>query len=120
MTDKLKKEFCEFKVFVAQNFRELPEYVFTDRKGMKVTDNAMKCIFKHLKANMNFKDVRLSCHTFRHTVAHRMLMAGADVATIQKILRHTNVSMTMRYFSMWGTALKEQNEKYNPLNAFNL
>jgi integrase/recombinase XerD len=116
ITDKLHREFCEFKVFVEQNFGKLPDYVFTNRTGEKLTDNALKCIFKHLKAAMNFKNVRLSAHTFRHTVAHRMLMAGADVATIQKILRHTNISMTLRYFSMWGTALKEQNDKYNPLN----
>ncbi|HEY2493947.1 MAG TPA: site-specific integrase [Paenibacillus sp.] len=120
MTDKLKREFMEYKLFVEQNFNQLPEFVFTDRKGQALSDNALKCIFKHLKAHMNFKNVRLSCHTFRHTAAHRMLMAGADVGTIQKILRHTNINMTLRYFSIWGTALKEQNDKYNALNSLDI
>jgi integrase/recombinase XerD len=120
MTDKLKKEFLEYKLFVEQNFKESPEYVFTDRDGNKLTENALKCLFKHLKANMNFKNVRLSAHTFRHTAAHRMIMAGCDVGTIQKLLRHSNVSMTLRYFSLWGTALKEQNDKYNPLNTMDI
>jgi integrase/recombinase XerD len=116
MTDKLKKEFMEFKLFTEQYFGTLPEYVFTDRKGNQLTDNAMKMIFKHLKAIMNFKNVRLSAHTFRHTAAHRMLMAGADIGTIQKILRHSNITMTLKYFSLWGTALAEQNNKFNALN----
>lgn len=120
MTDKLKKEFLEYKLFVEQNFGQLPEYVFTDRKGNQLTDNAIKMIFKHLKDIMNFKNVRCSAHTFRHTAAHRMLVSGASVATIQKILRHANVSMTLRYFALWGTALKEQNDIHNPLNNIDL
>ncbi|WP_411347490.1 tyrosine-type recombinase/integrase [Paenibacillus sp. WLX2291] len=116
MTDKLKSEFLEYKMFMEHTFKTLPEFVFTDRWGKPLTDNAIKCIFKHLKGNMNFKNVRLSAHTFRHTAAHRMLVAGASVATIQKILRHANVSMTLRYFALWGTALKSENDKFNPLN----
>ncbi|GGF86405.1 tyrosine-type recombinase/integrase [Paenibacillus aceti] len=120
MSDKLKAEFLEYRLFIDQHFPTMPEMVFTNRDGKPLTDNAIKCIFKHLKAIMNFKDVRLSGHTFRHTAAHRMLIAGADVGTIQKMLRHSNVSMTLRYFSLWGTALAEQNEKFNALNSFDL
>jgi site-specific recombinase XerD len=80
MTDKLKSEFLEYRLFVEQYFDQLPEYVFTDRNGKKLTENAVKCIFKHLKKVMNFSGVRLSAHTFRHTAAHRMIMAGCDVS----------------------------------------
>ncbi|MCM3622933.1 site-specific integrase [Brevibacillus borstelensis] len=73
-------------------------------------------MFKKLKKVFDFKDVRLSCHTFRHTFAHRMCMNGCDVFSLQRMLRHTEIEMTSRYISMWGTALKEQNDKYNPLN----
>jgi integrase/recombinase XerD len=120
MTDKLKQEFLEYKLFVDQHFTPSPEYVFTDRDGKNLTENAIKCMFKRLKDNMNFKNCRLSCHTFRHTAAHRMLVAGADVATVQKILRHNNIATTLKYFSLWGTALKSQNDKFNALNFINL
>lgn len=120
MTDTLKKEFLEYRLFMEQYFGELPEYVFTGREGNQLTDNALKMIFKNLRKVMNFKNVRLSAHTFRHTAAHRMLMAGADVGTVQKMLRHSNVSMTLRYVALWGTALKEQNDKYNPLSHMDI
>ncbi|MBA9087676.1 integrase/recombinase XerD [Fontibacillus solani] len=120
MTDKLKKEFLEYKLFIEQNFGHLPEYVFTDRDGNQLTDNAVKMIFKHLKVIMNFKSVRLSAHTFRHTAAHRLLMSGASVALVQKYLRHQNIAMTLRYFSLWGGALKEQVEKYDPLKTMDI
>lgn len=120
MTGKLRKEFLEYKLFVEANFGKLPDYVFTNKDGEKLTENALKCIFKYLKTQMNFKNVRLSAHTFRHTAAHRMIMAGCDIGTVQKILRHSNVSMTLRYFALWGTALAEQNEKFNPLNNLDI
>lgn len=120
MTDKLKREFIEYRMFIEQYFPTMPETVFTDRNGKQLTDNALKMVFKHLKVIMNFKNVRLSAHTFRHTTAHRMIMAGCDIGTVQKLLRHSNVSMSLKYFALWGTALAEQNEKYNPLNSLDL
>lgn len=120
MSDKLKKEFREYLIYCEQTFKELPEYVFVDKLGNQLTDNAIKCVFKRLKEIMNFKDVRLSAHTFRHTFAHRCLMAGMDVFTLQKMLRHKKIAMTEKYLAIWGTALREQNEKFNPLNGLNI
>lgn len=116
ITEKLIKELSQFRIFCSHQFGEIPEYLFTDREGNPLTPNAIKCVFKRLKEIMNFKDVRLSAHTFRHTFAHRMLMNGCDVFTLQKMLRHNNIAMTQRYLAIWGTALKEQNDKFNPLN----
>ncbi|MFY0546343.1 tyrosine-type recombinase/integrase [Brevibacillus sp. H7] len=120
ITDKLIKELCEYRIFCEQLFKYVPDNVFTDNEGNKLTENSVKCVFKRLKVVMNFQDVRLSAHTFRHTFAHRMLMHGCDIFTLQKMLRHSNISMTQRYLAIWGTALKEQNDKYNPLNHLDI
>ncbi|WP_047155174.1 tyrosine-type recombinase/integrase [Aneurinibacillus tyrosinisolvens] len=120
ITEKLIKELAEYKVFCQRAFNELPEFIFINRDGKRLTPNAVKCVFKRLKEIMNFKDVRLSAHTFRHTFAHRMLQNGSDVFTLQKMLRHSNLKMTEKYLALWGTALKEQNDKFNPLNSLEI
>ncbi|MGN2271659.1 tyrosine-type recombinase/integrase [Priestia megaterium] len=116
ITDRLVKELAEYKMFCLQNFSELSTHVFVNRENQPMTTNAVKNVFKRLKEIMNFKDVRLSAHTFRHTFAHRFLINGGDVFTLQKMLRHSNLKMTEKYLAIWGTALREQNQKFNPLN----
>jgi integrase len=39
----------------------------------------------------------LRWHDLRHTFASRLVMAGVDIFTVSKLLRHANVSMTQRY-----------------------
>lgn len=39
----------------------------------------------------------LSSHVLRHTFASRFVMNGGNIITLQKILGHTTLAMTMRY-----------------------
>lgn len=120
MTEKLRRELADYRVFCEQHYEKLPEYVFVDRKGEPMTENAVSNMFKRLAKIMNFKNVRVSCHTFRHTFANRCILAGMSVFTLQKMLRHSELSMTEKYLALWGTALAEQNSKYNPLNNLDI
>ncbi|BBU38086.1 tyrosine recombinase XerC [Aeribacillus pallidus] len=120
ITEKLAKELAAYKVFCERHFKNLSEYVFVDRKNKKMTENALTIIFQNLSKKMNFKDVRVSCHTFRHTFCHRLAMSGMSAFAIQKLMRHQNISVTMRYVAMWGNDLREQNDKFNPLNNLNI
>jgi|GEM_PF-846948 len=40
---------------------------------------------------------RVTWHTLRHTFASRLVMAGVDLATVQKLMGHSNITTTMRY-----------------------
>jgi len=120
LTDKVLSELKELKLYCNRYFNKLPEYIFANRNGTQMSYEATKSIFTRLQDVMGFKDVRLSAHTFRHTFAHRCIMNGMDVFTLQKILRHSSLSMTEKYLALWGSALHEQNNKFNPLNNMDI
>lgn len=120
ITDKLSKELGAYKTFCKQHWGELSDFVFVKRDNTQLTENALMLIFKYLGQKMNFKDVRVSAHTFRHTFCHRLAMSGMSAFAIQKLMRHQNISVTMRYVAMWGNELREQNQKFNPLNDLDI
>lgn len=116
ITEKLSKELLAYRHFCEQYFTNLGEYVFVTVRNKQMSPNAIAQVFKHLGQKMNFKDIRVSCHTFRHTFCHRLALSGMSAFAIQKLMRHKNISVTMKYVAMWGNELREQNDKYNPLN----
>lgn len=122
LAQRLKAELFDYLRYCKKYFGEenLNEYIFTNSQNQRLTDNAVKNIFKRLSVKMNFKDVRLSAHTFRHYFAKKCVLAGCDAVTLMKLLRHESIQMSLRYVELWTTDLKQQNEKFNPINEFNL
>jgi site-specific recombinase XerD len=43
------------------------------------------------------KIYRFSWHCLRHTFASRLVMAGVDIRTVQELMGHKSISMTVRY-----------------------
>lgn len=116
ITEKLAKELAAYKEFCAQYFTILSGYVFVGRDNKQMSVNAISLMFENLAKVMNFGDVRVSCHTFRHTFCHRLAISGMPTFAIQKLMRHKSISVTVAYVAMWGNELRDQNDKYNPLN----
>lgn len=122
ITNNLIKELAGFKSFCKQHWGNLSDFVFVKliRDNNQMTENPLMLVFKYLGQKMNFKDIRVSAHTFRHTFSHRLAMSGMNAFAIQKLMSHQNIAVTMRYVAMWGNEFRKQNDKYNPLNSLDV
>jgi len=56
-------------------------------------------------------------HDLRHTFASRLVMAGTDIYTVSKLLRHGNVATSQRYAHLTETHLQQAVERLDGVTA---
>ncbi len=73
------------------------EWVFPSETGSTHLDakNYMHRVFSPAIKSAGITDFRW--HDLRHTFASRLAMAGADIRTIQELMGHKTLAMTLRY-----------------------
>jgi len=74
--------------------------VFTNRTGTPWSDRNLLYVFKRACKRAKIEDCSL--HTLRHTFASRLVMAGVDLRTVQELMGHKDIQMTMRYAHLSG------------------
>lgn len=117
---KLKTELLEWRLYCEREFGRLPEYVFINRQGKRLSENAVANVFKRLRAKFNFKDVRCCCHDCRRYFASSLIRNGADAFTVQQLMRHSDLTMTKKYVQIFGNELVKRNLEYNPLSHLDI
>ena len=97
ITTPLKTMFQRIKA----NTSKASGLVFRDRKGNKIREisNVFDRAVEKLGFNKDVTDRRdkLVAHTLRHTFASWLAMQGEPIITIQKLMGHSNLEMTLRY-----------------------
>lgn len=74
---------------------------------------AVKSIFDRLARSTGVS--RLHPHLLRHTAATRLLGNGADLHTVQRLLRHSDIRTTLRYVHLSADHLQQRMRLFSPL-----
>jgi len=80
-------------------------------KGMPIS---VRGIQKRIEYYSKKSGVALSCHKLRHTMATQLLNAGADVVTIQELLGHSKIELTIRYSKL--SNMRAQHDYYKAMD----
>ena len=63
---------------------------------------------------------KTSCHLFRHTFAKKWVLSGGDIFRLQKILGHSDITVTREYVNMFSPDLQRDFERFNPLDQIGM
>lgn len=66
-------------------------------RGKHLAPDTVRLALRNLREEMPKKYSQLTPHVFRHTVATNLLSNGVDLATVQAILGHANITTTALY-----------------------
>ena len=80
------------------------DYVFYNPKTLKPFYDLKKSFTAALK---KAHIIDFHFHDLRHTFASNLVMKGVDLATIQKLLGHKTINMTLRYAHLSNVHLKD-------------
>lgn len=75
---------------------EFSDYVFLNKHGKPVTNAGYSDCTSRICKRAGIKQV--SMHTLRHTFATRCIESGMKPKTLQKIMGHSNISITMNLY----------------------
>jgi site-specific recombinase XerD len=90
--------------------------LFLVQKGrMKGTPISVRGIQKRMESYARKSELNVSCHRLRHTMATQLLNADADLATIQDLLGHGQITTTQRYCRVAN--LKVQRDYYKAMEV---
>ncbi len=91
------------------------DYLFCTDCGEKATPKSYQHAVYHYNHRRGVQ--KTSIHAFRHTFAKHWVLAGGDVFRLQKILGHSNISVTKEYVELFAPDLQQDFDRFNPLDA---
>lgn len=76
--------------------------------------NGVGQMLKRLKQKAGIKGP-CNPHSFRHAFACGFLRRGGEISALAKIMGHTSVDVTFRFYGIWAVAdLQEKHRRYSP------
>lgn len=90
-------------------------WLFANYSNEKLTTNALRLSFaRYCKARGVSKT---NLHGLRHNFAKQLIKNGYKEFKVQQILGHSSLAMTRKYVKLFSEDLKEDYDKYSPLDT---
>lgn len=89
---------------VLHNLRQTRKLVEISGRAFPISDRSLRQ--GYTKALQRSGIENFTFHDLRHTFATRLVQSGVDIYSVQKLLGHTTVSMTMRYAHHYPESLR--------------
>ncbi|MCU6709797.1 tyrosine-type recombinase/integrase [Paenibacillus sp. J5C_2022] len=109
--DKHLRQYLEIRGLLDHDFL----FVNIDNTPAKV--RTMQENIQAYGAAAGLKGVRVSPHTFRHTMAKMYVMNGGDPLSLQIILGHTSLEMVRNYVKLFSQDVAAKHAKHSPLES---
>lgn len=93
---------------------EPEDYLFCNNYGQKANERTFQQMVQ--KYNNERGIMKSSCHAYRHTFAKLFILNGGDAFRLQKLMGHSDISVTKEYVDLFGSDLSIGFDKYNPLD----
>ena len=91
------------------------DYMFCTNTGMQGTTSGYQTLVRRYNHSRGVN--RTSIHAFRHTFAKHWILSGGDVFRLQKIMGHSDITVTKEYVEMFAADLQKDFDRFNPLDA---
>ena len=113
MSKQLKKTLQEYLHF---RKGDQWDYLFCSQLGLGMTTDSVKHAIAKYNKSRGVEKVGL--HAFRHTFAKRCVMNGVNVFVLQRLMGHSDLSVTQEYVDLYADDLAIGIDDYNPLDTF--
>lgn len=87
--------------------------LFVNISGARMSRQGFWKILKHYQTTANI-DKDITPHMLRHSFAVHLLENGADLASIQELMGHCDISSTQLYTQMVDSKIRNAYKKYHP------
>ena len=88
--------------------------VFLNARGGALSRQAVWTIVRTACRRAGLEERRVSPHTLRHSFATHLLEGGADLAAVQELLGHADISTTQIYTHLDREHLRDVHRRYHP------
>lgn len=89
--------------------------IFVNMDNEQISTRALQDKMHAYGCKADITGVRVSPHTFRHTMAKFYILNGGDPFTLRRILGHASLKMVDYYVELFSSDIKQQHKKFSPV-----